>query len=585
MADLRAPEAETDSTEAGRDVSPPGRTPSTGERVPQPRLAIAEVPAWVTRRIDQVAYPTRMARRRALEAARTVDGWQPDVTITSPLLDQVAARLVQMADVATQPTPGVLSASDVGSGPDHAPDGRLLTKSERRAARRNTPRTDRTGRHAADVVPAQVPPSPKRRPVRPTRSTGRGRLSRHQMAPTTKPPAGLLDTLPAHVGHRRLPRRLVAGIVVASVAVCGAAFAVLSREGARQGARTQAAVAAAPQQVLAVTFARQGQVTGMSLLASGSAEPQQILVPSRLLLDVPGAGRIPVGQSLGPGSSAPGAALGDALEIRVAGTWVLSTAALARLVDDVGGVQVDVDVDVTQGAAVGAPILVAAGRAQRLTGALAAEYAQFIVDEEPEVARLARQDKVLTAVLAQLPIDAERRRDLLSALPGAQTGAALDVAVAVTGALHAAAADRSLASVVLPVRDIDAGGSVTAYGLDSAATATLVRARLAGAALPTPASGRLRVLVQNGVGTPGLGEAARVRLVSAGLMYVGGGNVEGFGVAESVVLLPDGTSTSRARGAAVANALGLAESALRISDNTSGVVDVVVVLGKDFSAS
>jgi hypothetical protein len=184
-----------------------------------------------------------------------------------------------------------------------------------------------------------------------------------------------------------------------------------------------------------------------------------------------------------------------------------------------------------------------------------------------------------------LPQDDAQRRAFVVGLPGAPQGAVLDSVVAVTGELRAPAAQSALASTVVPVHDIDTGGTVTAYGLDTAAAATMVQARLAGAAIAEPPGGRLRVLVQNGGGAPGLGDVARSRLVAAGLKYVGGGNVDGFGVTESVVLLPDGGSASRAKGRAVTRALGLPDSALRISDNAPTVADLVVVLGEDFKAA
>nr|WP_284287686.1 hypothetical protein [Angustibacter aerolatus] len=79
----------------------------------------------------------------------------------------------------------------------------------------------------------------------------------------------------------------------------------------------------------------------------------------------------------------------------------------------------------------------------------------------------------------------------------------------VTGDVHDAARAGRMGSTVLPVHEIDTGGDTEAYGLDEAAAATMVAQRLPGAALPVPPGGRLKVLVQNGVGTPGLGERAR----------------------------------------------------------------------------
>jgi hypothetical protein len=161
----------------------------------------------------------------------------------------------------------------------------------------------------------------------------------------------------------------------------------------------------------------------------------------------------------------------------------------------------------------------------------------------------------------------------------------LGTVVTITGALRGVAAGGSLPSTVLPVSEIDSGGAVAAYGLDTDGAARLTRSRLGGAAIAEPPGGRVRVLVQNGVGAPGLGQAARAQLVAAGLRYVGGGNVAGFGVRQTVVLLPDASSAQRARGAAVARALGLGQGSLRITDSAPTVADVVVVLGQDYRPS
>ncbi len=554
MADLLVPDGDTDRparASAGGSVVDRAESlraalsddPADADRAdhgagaaepPDHGIAIAQVPEWVIERVDQVLYPTRMARRRALEAARIVGGWDPDPSITAPVLSRFEDELKRLLDRQYEPTIEEVEPADALDPAD-------------------ADETTDVGTAGAETAGAD-----------PTRPHGRS-----------------ADLLPLSSGGHRRWRRWVAVAAAAAVVAAGTGVALTHRATGRStvAAPTQAAPT---QQVVALALARDGELTGVSLLASGDGSPQQVLVPSRLLLDVPGAGRLPVAQSLAPGSSAPGAALADALEIKVAGTWVLSDAALAALVDSVGGVTVDVDVDVPQGPEVGAAILVPQGTAVRLNGTQAAAYAQLLVDDEPEAVRLARQERVITQLLAALPADQARRRAFIVGLPGAPTGTVLNSVVAITGALRDPAAQDELASTVVPVRDIDTGGVVTAYGLDNEAAATLVQARLAGAAIAVPAGGRLRVLVQNGDGAPGLGDEARSRLVAAGLQYVGGGNVDGFGVDESVVLLPDGTSVSRARGLAVTRALGLSEAALRISDSSPTVADVVVVLGRDF---
>jgi hypothetical protein len=420
-----------------------------------------------------------------------------------------------------------------------------------------------------------------------------------------RPRADVQQIVPATPPRRVRPvRRWIAAGVAAVVLVVAGVAVALHRGGS--GSHDPADTAVMPQRAVVVAFslsekaagalrppttkgsktplstAQAGDVTGLALLAAGGGSAQQVLVPSQLLLDVPGAGRVPLSRSLLGSASAPGQALADALEVKVDATWTLDSTALAALVDRVGGVVVDVDADVTKGAQVGAAVLLGAGPRQKLTGEQAALFAQFLAPQEPEAVRLARQEQVLRAVLAALPDDPATIRAIVSGLPGAPRGADLEAVAAVVSASRLAAASNDLASTVLPVKEIDAGGTTTAYGLDDKAARQLVEARLHGAELPIAAVGHVRVLVQNGVGTPGLGDMARSQLVNAGLRYVAGGNLPGFGQDETVVLLRDASSTSRERGMAVARALGLDQSSLRISESAPTIADIVVILGSDY---
>jgi hypothetical protein len=92
------------------------------------------------------------------------------------------------------------------------------------------------------------------------------------------------------------------------------------------------------------------------------------------------------------------------------------------------------------------------------------------------------------------------------------------------------------------------------------------------------------VLVQNGVGTPGLGEQARHLLVDAGMRFVSGGNAATLGRDKTVVAIPSDGQRDRERGAAVAKALGLPDDAIAVGKDQPTLADVVVVLGEDFAA-
>jgi len=93
----------------------------------------------------------------------------------------------------------------------------------------------------------------------------------------------------------------------------------------------------------------------------------------------------------------------------------------------------------------------------------------------------------------------------------------------------------------------------------------------------------LRVLVENGVGTPGLVEQARSKLVTAGFRFVNGGNAADFTGEPSSVIIPDGTESRVRQGQRVAAALGLPASSIATSDRGQTVADVIVILGSDFA--
>jgi hypothetical protein len=149
--------------------------------------------------------------------------------------------------------------------------------------------------------------------------------------------------------------------------------------------------------------------------------------------------------------------------------------------------------------------------------------------------------------------------------------------------MAAAARAESLVSDVLPVTEIDTGSSVTSYGIDSGQVAAMMRSRFPGALQKDAGGEVLRVLVENGVGTPGLVEQARERLVADGFRFVNGGNAAEFGFEQSAVIIPDGTEQSVRRGQRVASSLGLPESSVTTSDRGQTVADIIVILGEDFT--
>ncbi|HEU4675100.1 MAG TPA: LCP family protein [Motilibacteraceae bacterium] len=397
---------------------------------------------------------------------------------------------------------------------------------------------------------------------------------------TVRPPAP--DVVPDVIAPSR-PRRgrlLVAALAV--VVLLAAGVGVLLSRG--PGAAPPATAPAATGRVLLVQVVGpdgHGQLAALLGTSQGPAGTggSVVLVPTRLLVDVTGAGTVPLADAAARPDPAAAHALTDLLGLRIDGTWTLPVAGLAALVDRVGGVDVQVDHDVAVPSAGGGELTLPAGR-QHLDGRTAAAYATVLDSAEPEQARLARFDDVLRAVLAALPADPAATAAVVRSSGGSSTLAGPDLAATLVG-LHAVVASGSATYDTLPVRGIDSGGDVALYGLDPGAARTELSQDFP-SALQALGPGTVRVLVENGVGTPGLLDAARSRLVARGLVFRDGGNASRFGLPASAVLVPDATAASTAEGRRVAAALGLPAGAVQVSGRGQTVADVVVVLGADF---
>lgn len=313
----------------------------------------------------------------------------------------------------------------------------------------------------------------------------------------------------------------------------------------------------------------------------------ELLIPGRVLTEVCGFGNQQLGQilALPNGQELSRSTVSDLLGgVTVGGSWVLTTEQLARLVDAVGGVTVDVDVDVIQQRADGSRVLVVGkGAQQHLTGARAAAFATYQRSDEDALANLVRLQGVLDGIEAALPRDkAAVGRIVRSLGAGAQSSLGVDRLSAFLIGLAADARQNKLLPSDLPVIKIDSGGGQPAYRVDTQQTAAFVDGNLA-ASLPASArTQHKRVFVQNGVGTPGLVVSACSKLVRAGFAFSGSGNATTFGYKTSKVLVFDRTVASAELGDNVARVLGLPTNDVAVSTTGQNIADVLVILGKDY---
>lgn len=380
---------------------------------------------------------------------------------------------------------------------------------------------------------------------------------------------------------RRRRQVRVIGAVLAVLALLAAGFAVYLAKDAPEPPAGPGDGQVRTQRTL--LFQVQGaNGSGIANVLLAHDEPSRtgaaVLIPPQVLVTVPGTGSVPLGRALitvPPQGSRD--ALSDLMGVIVDDGWVVNQPVLVALVDALGGVPVDVDVQVVQGSSA-----VLSPGPQNLNGAQAATFLAYLAPGEQEQARLARVQEVLDGLVNVLPPTAPELTTVLRGLGERSiTSAELPELAAFLIGLATDDEAGGLQYDVLPVVDLDPGGDVTAFRVDADALTPLVDRLLGGSVPAGVREGGNRVLVLNGVGTPGLGEAVRAKLVSAGFVFQGSDNAPRFGYTRTQVLVPEATAEGQALGERVAKALGLPNAQIGAQDLGSAA-DVIVVVGSDF---
>jgi len=425
---------------------------------------------------------------------------------------------------------------------------------------------------AAESAPRTPPPTHPSRPVNP----GPFVVSR---TPTRRE---------ARAQRRKQRRKRIGATGVVAILAAAVIIAVAIGFGVQKATSHTTAPSRTQSTVLFSLAGADGNAAASALLAHDSAQHQgvELLLPSRTLSEVCGYGSQQLGQvlRLPGGQRLSGQAVSNLLGgVTVDGTWKLTTAELSRLIDIAGGVTVDVDTDVVRKVGNRRVLFLQRGAGQHLTGAQAVEYATYTAGGEDATGSLPRLQAVIEGLLAKLPADpAAAGRMLASVAPGAGTTiGARRLGALLTGLAADNRTPGGVLPIVLPVQKIDSGGQPV-FRVDDDKMHTFVRSNL-DASLPAAARvARTRVLVQNGVGTPGLVGPACERLVAAGYTVVGSGNANSFDFNESKVLVFDNSVASAQLGNRVASTLRLSGDDVAVSSEGQNVADVIVILGKDF---
>jgi anionic cell wall polymer biosynthesis LytR-Cps2A-Psr (LCP) family protein len=310
-----------------------------------------------------------------------------------------------------------------------------------------------------------------------------------------------------------------------------------------------------------------------------------LLVPSRVIADIPGHGDAAFGTASAVGqASLAQATLSDLIGVTVDGSISFDPLAFAKFIDRLGGITVDVDRDVVQRQGRTLSLIVARGAEQHLTGGQAVAYATYAIPGPtgPLVQQTELED-VLNGVLDKIstsPIFTSA----VTGIGGVQNTMSLPAVGDLLAGLSKDANTNAVDYRTLDVKLVDTGGGDPIYSLDRPKVLDFVKQSLAASIPKGLLSGGNTVRVENGVGTPQLGLSTRNKLNKAGFVYVDGGNVPGFPYRSqpSVVVVFSSAQTAIDRGNAVAKALGLPATDVRVSRLGQSVADVIVLLGRDY---
>jgi hypothetical protein len=340
--------------------------------------------------------------------------------------------------------------------------------------------------------------------------------------------------------RRRTARRArfltVLGVLVAAGAVVTAAVLASRVSDPSTGPGFGSVPARGDQRVIAWTVwddqVREKPFVAV-LATGGGREPIAVAVPGNTVVSIPGRSLGTVDEAADDGDVAVVAAtVENILGVQVDDGWGIDMGTLRRLVDGLGGIRAGFE---------------------DLDGAGTAAYLR----DSPPIERPIRWQEVLGGVLEAIGEDP----NVLEELPEE---------LIPPGDIRPVFGAGSRDVLMLPVEDVGAGLA----DLDEAAVQDLVTERF----VPTGSEEKVRLVVLNGNGTPGIGTDVARLLVPEGFRLVASTNADAFDqertvvVASSVDFLDDARRAQRL--------LGVGEVLL---GRPSGLADVLVVVGKDFA--
>lgn len=140
-----------------------------------------------------------------------------------------------------------------------------------------------------------------------------------------------------------------------------------------------------------------------------------------------------------------------------------------------------------------------------------------------------------------------------------------------------ASLDRTARTITsLPVQQVSVGGSEL-YSVEAAEVETFIADLGLGSGAPRD---EVKVQVLNGNGVPGIGQEVAEILIGAGFRVALTGNARRLNYEETLIITYDDSEQGQALAERVRKLVGVGE--VQISEQSQGIVDLTIVIGKDF---
>lgn len=382
--------------------------------------------------------------------------------------------------------------------------------------------------------------------------------------------------------RRRARSRIVALVVaLALVAVGGVGYlwytGKLPGTSSPEKARTTTSAGAQKRDVLVVHLhntAEGGTSTALLVNNTTAKRGATVLLPNSLALtDEDGNTTTLVKSVDGDGSSGTRDALDTVLGTNIEGSWRLDTPYLNNFVELVGNIDVDTNAEVPDPDAKkkGEAPLVNKGKAQTLSGKMAAAYATYRAPGESQNAQLERFGQVMQGVLRKLSSDPQAATTTVQTLAQILDPPLTDNDL---GTFLAKLADQAKGgdyeTTLLPVQQ---DGTLSTQASDS-----VVKDVLGGTAKSPDAGDAVRVGIRNATGSGDATEQARVVLLNGGYTFLDAGTAS---VAQAASQITYADAANKDDAVEVAKTLGLPTSSVKKGKTTSNA-DVSVVLGQNY---